>query len=114
MSLENFLVHTCDVFRLVAVAPKKSYGIEIEQPNQSAEEPVYTGVPCYFQELTQDVVQGQPHTTFVQRMRVTFPAGTDIKLNDTVKWSGATYKLQQPKDVRGHHIIVTATRSDAL
>ncbi|WYP24753.1 DUF3599 family protein [Alkalihalobacillus sp. FSL W8-0930] len=114
MSLENFLVHTCDVYRLAAVTPKKSYGIEIEQPNQFSEEPISSGVPCHFQELTQDVVQGQPQATFLQRMRVTFPAGTDIKLNDTVKWSGASYKLQQPKDVRGHHIIVTATRSDTL
>lgn len=121
MSLLALLDHVCDIYRLEKPGQKENYGVPIEIPGKYSDAPIATDVPCHFEEVAQDVVQGEPQVTIVQRMRVTFPTGTDVQLNDLVRWHDGEnrddyveYRLQKPKSVRGHHIIVMALRSDDL
>lgn len=114
MSLYRLLDHQCDIYRLVSTDSKPDYGLQIEQPDKYTEKPIAVGVPCHFEEVSQDVIQGEPETRILHRFRVTFLPDADVQLHDRVEWGGVSYKLQKPKDVRGHHLIVTATRSEPL
>ncbi|MBX0319755.1 DUF3599 family protein [Shouchella clausii] len=114
MSLYRLLDHQCDIYRLVSTDSRSEYALPIEQPDEYTKKPIAVDVPCHFEEVSQDVIQGEPETRILHRFRVTFLPDADIKLHDRVEWDGASYKLQKPKDVRGHHLIVTATRSEPL
>jgi len=114
MSLRKLLDHECDIRRLEVKAPIMDGRVPIDQPSKPEKPPLYEKVPCHFEEVQQQVVTGQPQTTILQRMRVTFLPDADVQINDIAIWDGVEYKLEKPKSVRGHHIIVMARRSDAL
>ncbi|OLN21854.1 DUF3599 domain-containing protein [Domibacillus antri] len=118
MSYENLLVHRCDVYRLEAPVPSTgAFGVPVDQ---IARAPVYdavpvaSGVPCYFTERSQSVVQGEPNQTIFQSYLVHFLAEADIRINDKVVWDNTSFILQKPRLIRDHHKEVTAIRSDNL
>lgn len=114
MSIAQLLDHECDIRRLGGTAAVMDGRVPINQPSKTEDNPLYENVPCHFEEVQQQVVTGQPQTTIMQRMRVTFLPDADVQINDIAVWNGVEYKFEKPRSVRGHHIIVMASRSDAL
>ncbi|ASB88432.1 MULTISPECIES: DUF3599 family protein [Bacillus] len=118
MSYNRLLTHRCDVYHLKEEQPAETrYGVPVQdgQPTFSyPDDPDISDQPCYFTEKNQSVVQQEPNTLIVQSLLVHFPVSADIRLNDKVTWEGASYKLQQPRKIKNHHIEVTAVRRDNL
>jgi hypothetical protein len=118
MSYKELLDHRCDVYRFKgAPAADPSFGVPaaaiVKKPVYESV-PIAAGVPCYFTEKNQSVVQGEPGQTVFQSYLVHFLPNADISLNDKIVWDGVTFILQKPKKIKNHHQEVTAIRSDDL
>lgn len=114
MSFDSMLIHRCDVYHLTNEPQPTKYGVPQQAKRSYAETPDLADVPCYWQEQSQTVAQGQPNKTITQVYLVIFPPTADVRVNDKVIFKGAEFTLQVPNDMRGHHWEVTAIREGNL
>ena len=59
------------------------------------------------------IAQQQPQNDMDSDIKLTLPAGTDIRLNDKIVSSetGLEYTAGQPRNIRGHHMTVKIYRT---
>ena len=114
--IEDFFDHTCDIYHAVKVTKTRGYGL----PTTEDEGLNYSGTPdiedqaCHFSVKTGTLltVQQTPQQDLDARLKLTLPAGTDVRLNDKIISCGTGYEYlaEKPRNIRGHHVFVWVKR----
>ena len=107
---EEFMNHRCNIYHLEGGTVDVGYGSTaaiIEQP-------------CHFHTKVGDtvrIVQNEPFSSADGEIKLSLPAGVDIRKNDTVEDcdNGLKYRAGIPRAVHGnHHIIVELYREGGI
>lgn len=110
MSLENLLDHTCDIYHVIEEGKSPGYSLPASPSFSYPKEPDISGVICHFgvRSSTVTVTQTEPANIMDAKIKLTLPAGTDVRLNDKIIDcnTGFEYTAEQPRNIRGHHIFV--------
>lgn len=117
MAWEDMLNHQCDIYHVDKIEINLGYGITDTENFSYPEVPDLEDVACHFHIKTGSYVitQNEPVNNYDARVKVSFPIGTDIRVNDKVvsKETGFTYIAELPRTIRNdHHIIVFCNRQD--
>lgn len=113
---DDFMNHTCNIYHLADGKVKVGYGIEAADVKAAEPEPSEKAIPCHFHIRANNGVQlrqSEPYSSAEGDLKLSLPAGTDIRINDTVEdcRDGLKYRAGVPREVHGgHHIIVTLSR----
>lgn len=117
MAIKDFFDHKCDIYHVRATSDSPGYGLP-----DSGSKYIYGNTPdianldCHFGVKTSSVtiIQQAPMNDMNARIKLTVPAGTDIKVNDKIidKDSGYEYTAEQPRNIRGHHMFAYIKRVD--
>lgn len=110
MSLEALLDHSCDIYHILEGEKSPGYALPASPSFSYPKEPNISGLRCHFGVRSQSVTvtQTQPANIMDAKIKLTLPAGTDIRLNDKIVDcdTGLEYTAEQPRDIRGHHKFV--------
>ena len=114
MAIEDFFDHRCDIFHITREAASPGYALPPSPDFKYSPEPDLTDVECHFgvKSATIRIEQKDPQNEMDSDIKLTLPAGTDIRLHDKVvsKESGLEYTAGLPRNIRGHHIAVKIRR----
>lgn len=115
MSIEDFFDHKCRIYHLKDEEISVGYGVK-SSPGKAYENEPAGMFPCHFYVKSDgnSLAQYDPYTAVEGTIKLSLPAGTDIRMNDKVCWeeTGLDYRAGLPRDIRGHHIAVTLYRWD--
>lgn len=116
---DDFLNHKCNIYHLEEKTIDIGYGINATNVKSPGKTAVIREVPCHFHINTNTVkiVQKEPYSLVEGECKLTLPAGTDIRKNDTVEdcSNGLKYRAGIPKEIHGgHHIIVMLERMEGV
>lgn len=115
MSLENLLDHKCDIYHLKKSKSTVGYGLPDTVSFNYGDVPDLKNVTCHFEveSLDSSVEQKNPQNILTERIKLTLPIGTDIRINDKVVdcETGLEYTAERPRNIRGHHIFVYIKRT---
>ena len=108
MSLGNFLDHKCDIYHLKKFKSTVGYGLSDTVSFDYGDVPDLKNVICHFgvESLDSSVEQKNPQNILTERIKLTLPIGTDIRINDKVVDCET-----RPRNIRGHHIFVYIKRT---
>lgn len=116
MSLESLLDHLCDIYHIEEGQSSPGYGLAASPSFVYPLEPDISGQKCHFGVHSENVsiVQTAPANIMNAEIKLTLPAGTDIRLNDKIVdcFTGLEYTAEQPRNIRGHHIFVYIKKKD--
>lgn len=102
MSLQEMMVHECDIYHLQKETKPGKYGQPGEEVYSYSDTPDIAGQSCYFAEnvaiARPNAIQSAPNQLNEQHTRVLFMPGTDIKHNDKVikKNTNVVYYIRNP------------------
>lgn len=84
MSLENLLDQKCDIYHLKESEKSVGYGLPGSQSFVYPDKPDVSNVICHFgiESLDTGTEQQQPQNILHERIKLTLPSGTDIRIND--------------------------------
>lgn len=115
MSFETLLDHTCDIYHIQKSEASPGFNLPSSPSFHYAKEPDLAAVPCHFgvKSSTAVIVQADPQANYEAKIKLSLPAGTDVRLNDKIvdRASGYEYTAEIPRNIRGHHIAVTIRRT---
>ncbi len=114
MSYADLLTDECIVYHQIENQGTASYGVPGEAGYSYLVVPDLQNVSCLFAKENLKVVKEEPGVQIVQSFLVHFLIDTDVRFNDKVIFNGNTYRLEIPRNIRGHHIEVTAIRDDLI
>lgn len=109
---EDFFNHSCNIYHLEEGKVNVGYGItatNVRIPHKEADE---KDIRCHFHIKTNGnvrIVQKEPYAKADGEVKLSLPAGTDIRKNDVVEdySNGIKYRAGIPREVHGgHHIVV--------
>jgi len=120
MAFQDLLEHTCDISHLRRQDKSPGYGLPESPAFDYPQSPDETGVPCHFHIVRrhhiggQSIRQEEPFARYQARIKLSLPAGTDVRLNDRIEDTrgGHRYIAENPREVRGHHIVVMLRRPE--
>ncbi len=110
---KDYLDHTCDIFHVAGVSNSPGYGLPSGQQFEYGADPAAVDVPCHFHlKDSGSLTQRAPQADLMERIKVDFLPGVDLRLNDKVVWkqTGLTYYAEVPRNVRDHHVTVYVQR----
>lgn len=115
MPIEELFNHTCDIYHLRREDKSPGYGLPASPSFAYPAEADVAAVPCHFgvKGAALTIVQAQPQAMLEAKVKLTLPAGTDVRVNDQIVdcATGYAYTAEVPRDIRGHHITVLLHRS---
>ena len=115
MAFLDMLDHKCDIYHLVKSEKFMGYGLQMSEESSYPENPDEKNVICHFgvESLAAEMRQEKPMNVLTERVKLTLPIDTDIRINDKVVdcESGFAYTAERPHNVRGHHIFVYLKRT---
>lgn len=114
MSYDSLLTDRCDVYHLIENTEAATYGVPGESDFSYSSSPDLQDVPCLFGKESIRTFKNEPGVQIVQSYLVHFFIGADVRFNDKVIFNGNTYRLEVPRNMRGHHIEVMAVRDDLI
>lgn len=114
MSLEALLNHTCDIYHIQKEGKSPGFGLAASTSFDYPEEPDIREQSCHFgvKSASVTVTQTAPANLMDAKIKLTLPAGTDVRLNDKIVDCDTSleYTAEQPVNVRGHHLFVYLKR----
>ena len=116
MAFEDLLDHKCDIYHMISDNKSLGYGINanaFKYPDSTE----LVEIPCHFNvETDGSITQTEDANEYTYTGKLQLPIGTDIRINDKVvnKDNGLTYYAEIPKNIRGHHIVVTIQRKGKI
>lgn len=114
MAFLDMLDHKCDIYHLTKTAKSPGFGLSASPSFGYPEKPDEKEVVCHFgiESLDAGTEQKQPQNILHEKIKLTLPIGTDIRINDKVIdcCSGFEYTAEKPRNIRGHHIFVYIKR----
>lgn len=115
--LSDFFDHTCDIYHLQSTSASPGYNLPVSPSFSYPAKPDEEGVRCHFgvKTSTVTVTQTEPANMLDAKIKLTLPAGCDIRLNDRIVWreTGRVFTAEFPRNIRGHHKFVYVKRVDA-
>ena len=115
MSLENLLDHKCDIYHLKKSKSTVGYGLPDTVSFDYGDIPDLKNIICHFgvESLDSSVEQKNPQNVLTERIKLTLPIGTDVRINDKVVdcETELEYTAERPRNIRGHHIFVYIKRT---
>lgn len=115
MSLEKLLDHRCDIYHLKESENPVGYGLPSSKSFAYHDKPDEKAVPCHFgiESLDAGTEQKNPQNILHEKIKLTLPFGTDIRINDKVVecGTGLEYTAEKPRNIRNHHIFVYIKRT---
>ena len=116
MSLLMLLDHKCDIYHIVEEQASPGYGLACSPSFSYPDKPDISEQVCHFGVKSQSVsvTQTAPANLMEAKIKLTLPAGTDVRLNDKIVdcTTGLEYTAEQPINIRGHHIFVIIKRTE--
>lgn len=114
--IEDFFDHECDVYHVQKVQSSPGYNLPAATDYSYGEAPDIARLSCHFGVKSASVMtaQHEPQKELISRIKLTYPAGTDIRINDKIVdcGTGLVYTAELPRNIRGHHQFVYITRVD--
>ena len=114
MALADFLDHKCDIYHLIQSKDSPGYGLPDSPVFNYNNKPDEKEIPCHFgiESLDAETEQKQPQNILREKIKLTLPAGTNIRINDRIVDcnSGLEYTAERPRNIRGQHIFVYIKR----
>lgn len=118
MAFEDFLNHRCDLYHLIESSESPGYGLPGSPAHAYPDAPDEADVPCHFTQrgsggTVNAIQQNEPQRDYDDRIKLTLPIGTDVRMNDKVldHRTGMIYYAEIPRIVHGdHHIYVYVKR----
>lgn len=115
MSIEAFFNHRCDIYHVTEGAKSPGFGLPSSPSFSYLKEPDIEGQSCHFglESRNVTVTQTAPANLLDAKIKLTFPAGTDVRLNDKIVdcADGLEYTAEKPVNVRDHHLFVYIKRT---
>ncbi|MCD7891602.1 MAG: YqbH/XkdH family protein [Ruminococcus sp.] len=115
MALEDFFDHLCDIYHNVKDEVSPGYGLAASPSFSYPTEPDIEALSCHFGVKSQSVTvtQTAPANLLDAKIKLTLPAGTDVRINDKIVDCDTKYEYtaEQPRNIRGHHIFVYIKRT---
>ena len=115
MSLENLLDHKCDIYHLKKSESSVGYNLPSSVSFNYRDSPDLKNVICHFgvESFDSSVEQKNPQNVLKEKIKLTLPIGTDIRINDKVIDcdTGLEYTAERPRNIRDHHIFVYIKRT---
>jgi len=121
MAFDSFLNHKCDVYHITQKTESVGFGLEDKHSFSYPDEPDLTEVRCHFnirgsagsRNIVQNPATAAPHAEYRAKIKLVFPYGTDIRLNDKIvdKSNGYEYTADIPVQVQRHHMFVMVRRT---
>lgn len=116
MAFEDFLDHTCDIYHIVKGKASPGYNLPSSPSFEYSKTPDISGQECHFgvRSMSISINQQEPQNVLEGKIKLTLPAGTDIRLNDKIVEcsTGLEYTAETPRNIRGHHTFVYIQRVD--
>lgn len=102
--IEDFFEQKCNIYHLMSEKVDYGYGIDIttERAYKYSDKPNEILVPCHFtlsSQIGEKVYQGRPMSTLDGDVKVAFPVGTDIRINDKITLLSGIDNAQQWREV---------------
>jgi len=105
------------VYHIVKTDSSPGYNLPASPLFSYPDEPDIAGLRCHFgvKNGTRSIVQNEPQANFEARIKLTYPLGTDIRLNDKIVSleNGYEYTADIPVKIREHHMHVWLRRMTA-
>lgn len=111
MSFLELLDHHCDIYHLQEDSTASpGYGLPSSPSYSYPDTPDIEGQVCHFGVRSRSVTleQTAPAQIMDAKLKLTLPAGTDVRMNDLIVDcdTGLKYTAEEPHNIRGHHIFV--------
>jgi len=117
MALEDFFDHKCDLYHIIGDEDSPGYGLPGSPSFNYPDTPDVADVDCHFAQgssggTVNTLVQNLPEHAYEERIKLTLPIGTDIRVNDKVldKRTNLEFIAELPRNIRNHHIYVWVKR----
>lgn len=116
MAFDTFLDHKCSVYHIVKTTTNIGYNLVDKVVYKYGDDPDLSDVNCHFAVgASTNFNQKQPQNEYTTDIKLTLPAGTDIREFDKVVWqrdSGENYEYTAkiPRNIRDHHMIAIVER----
>lgn len=117
MAIEDFFDHLCDIYHINSTDASPGFGLPDSTSHDHSDTPDEVDVPCHFTQSgggsTQRALEQQlPENRYEDRIKLTLPIGTDVRVNDKVldKRTNLFYTAEIPRNIRNHHIYVWVKR----
>lgn len=108
--IEDFFDHTCDIYHIQESSASPGYNLPASPKFTYPTTPDISGIACHFGIKSQAVTIGQsePVNLMDASIKLTLPAGTDVRLNDKIVdcGTGYEYTADVPHNIRDHHVFV--------
>ncbi len=115
MAFDDFLDHSCDIYHIKRSTASPGYNLPSSPSFSYPEAPDLPAVPCHFgvRGSSFNVVQSEPQASLAVNIKLSLPAGTDVRLNDKIVDcdTGYEYTAEIPRNIRGHHMTVQLYRT---
>ena len=117
MALEDFFDHKCSLYHAAGTSESPGYGLPESPIYSYPDEPDEPDVACHFAQgssggTINTLVQNLPEHAYEDRIKLTLPIGTDVRVNDKVldQRTGLFFIAEIPRNIRNHHIYVWVKR----
>lgn len=115
--IEDFFDHKCNIFHVLNEVASPGFGLPGTPSFTYGSVPDIAGQSCHFgvRNANVNTTQREPQNDLNARLKLTLPIGTDIRLNDKIVdcESNLAYTAEIPRTIRGHHLSVYITRTNA-
>ena len=115
--ISDFFDHKCNIFHLQSAGKSPGFGLPSSPSFSYPSAPDVEEVSCHFavKSASVTVTQTEPANLLEAKIKLTLPAGTDIRINDKIVWldNGTEYTAELPRNVRGHHMFAFVKRIDS-
>lgn len=119
MAWEDFLDHECDIYHVKKKSTSIGYGLIDDSNFEYPDEPDESEIACHFH-LKQggiQIVQEEPMSELQGAIKLSLPAGTDIRKNDRIVTrkgieTGLEFRADLPRSVHNNHHIVVYIRRE--
>ncbi|MCM1228034.1 MAG: YqbH/XkdH family protein [Clostridium sp.] len=115
MAFMDLLDHKCNIYHLVKTERSPGFGLSLSPSFCYPEIPDEKEVTCHFgvESLETSVEQKNPNNVLQEKIKLTLPLGTDIRINDKIIDCKSGLECIQPKDREIFGIIIFLCSSSA-
>ena len=114
--IADFFDHKCNIYHLQSAEKSPGFNLPSSPAFSYPDTPDEAEVPCHFavKSASVTVTQSEPANLLDAKIKLTLPAGTDLRLNDRIVWlnNGTEYTSELPRNIRNHHLFAYVKRID--
>lgn len=116
MAFKDFLNHTCDIYHLRKMGFSPNPALKSQEIYGYDDTPDIENQACHFgvKNMSLSVNQKEPFNLLEGKIKLTFPIGTDVRVNDKIveRTTGLEFTAETPRNVQNHHIFTYIERKE--